>query len=476
MDDLPPAMTAAPAARPPLTGPALPRRAMGRVERMLDAPILPTLLRLAAPNLVVILAQAAATFLESYFLGLLGTDVLAGTALVFPVIMLMQMMSAGAVGGGISSAIARAIGAGRLDDAEALALHAIIIALALGAITTTAILLGGPLLYRAMGGSGATLTAALGYSNVVFAGAVALWLLNSLASILRGSGNMVLPAIVLAVGAVALLGVSPALIFGIGPLPALGVTGAGLALVLFYGLGSAVLAVHLLLGRGAVRLTFRHALQGRLFAEVLRVGLLSAVNTLLINLSIALATSFAASSGVGALAGYGLGLRLEYLQIPIAFGFGAALVALVGINIGAGQHDRACRIALTGAFVVGLLTETIGLAAASFPTAWIGLFTRDPGVIASGALYLRTVAPAYGALGFGTALYFASQGVGRMGWPIAGGIVRLLIIGLGGWVVTRGAGDRLPFLCAVLATGLVAIAVINLVPWLRQLLGQRRRA
>ncbi|HEX3499733.1 MAG TPA: MATE family efflux transporter [Stellaceae bacterium] len=470
MDDLRPALATAPApgvsgARPAMTG----------VKRMLDAPVLPTLLHLAAPNLVVILAQAAATFLESYFLGLLGTDILAGTALVFPVIMLMQMMSAGAVGGGISSAIARAIGAGRLDDAEALALHAVIIALVLGAITAGAVLLGGPFLYRAMGGSGATLAAALGYSNVVFAGAVALWLLNSLASILRGSGNMALPAIVLAIGAVILLGLSPALIFGIGPLPPLGVAGAGLALVLFYGVGSAVLATYLMLGRGAVQLTLRHPLQWRLFGEILRVGLLSAVNTVLVNLSIAFATSFAAGSGVSALAGYGLGLRLEYLQIPIAFGFGAALVALVGVNVGAGKYDRACRIALTGALVVGGLTEAIGVAAASFPAAWIGLFTHDPAAIASGALYLRTVAPAYGALGFGTALYFASQGAGRMGWPIAAGIVRLLIIGLGGWAVTRGAGDRLSFLCAVLAAGLVAIALINLVPWLRQLLAQRRR-
>src|SRR5260370_836861 len=169
---------------------------MSRTERLLAAPVLPTLLRLAAPNLVVILAQAAANFMESYFLGRLGTEALAGAALVFPLIMLMQMLSAGAVGGGIFSAIARAIGGGRLADAEALALHAVVIALALGIIVGGAVYLGGPALYQAMGGSGPALTAALSYSNVVFARAVTLWLLNSLASILRGTGNMVLPALV----------------------------------------------------------------------------------------------------------------------------------------------------------------------------------------------------------------------------------------------------------------------------------------
>jgi Na+-driven multidrug efflux pump len=128
-------------------------RPLTRTEQLLDAPVLPTLLRLAAPNLVVILAQAAANFMESYFLGRLGTDALAGAALVFPLIMLMQMLSAGAVGGGISSAVARAIGAGRLTDAEALALHAVIVALALGVIVGGAVYLGGLELYRAMGGS-----------------------------------------------------------------------------------------------------------------------------------------------------------------------------------------------------------------------------------------------------------------------------------------------------------------------------------
>jgi Na+-driven multidrug efflux pump len=279
---------------------------MSRTERLLAAPVLPTLLGLAAPNLVVILAQAAANFMESYFLGRLGTEALAGAALVFPLIMLMQMLSAGAIGGGISSAIARAIGGGRLADAEALALHAVIIALALGIIVGGAVYLGGPALYQAMGGSGPALTAALSYSNVVFAGAVTLWLLNSLASILRGTGNMVLPAAVAGVGAVALLGVSPALIFGLGPLPGLGVAGAGLALVLFYCIGSATLAAYLLAGRGSLRLSFRHPLRWRHFAEILRVGLLSATNAVLANLSVVIATGFAGAAGTGALAGYGL--------------------------------------------------------------------------------------------------------------------------------------------------------------------------
>src|SRR5258706_16214465 len=121
---------------------------------LLEAPIAMTLLRLSAPNVLVMVAQAAVGLVEIYFIGKLGTDALAGVALVFPVVMLMQMMSAGAMGGGISSAIARALGAARRADADALALHALVIALGFGAAFMIAVLGGGRGLYQAMGGSG----------------------------------------------------------------------------------------------------------------------------------------------------------------------------------------------------------------------------------------------------------------------------------------------------------------------------------
>src|SRR5213079_2031761 len=167
-----------------------------RTRALLEAPIAATLLRLAAPNVLVMVVQAAVGLVETYFIGKLGTDALAGVALVFPVVMLMQMMSAGAMGG-IASAIARALGGGRRAEADALALHALVIALAFGAAFMLGVLGGGRALYQAMGGSGPSLAAALTYSNWVFAGAVLVWLFNSLAAVIRGTGNMALPASVI---------------------------------------------------------------------------------------------------------------------------------------------------------------------------------------------------------------------------------------------------------------------------------------
>src|SRR5205807_1195863 len=192
-----------------------------RTRLLLEAPIGMTLLKLAAPNVLVMFVQASVGLIETYFVGWLGTDALAGVALVFPMVMLMQMMSAGAMGGGISSAVARALGAGRRADANALALHALAIAGIFGLLFMVAVLGGGRWLYGAMGGSGASLAAALTYSNVVFSGAVLLWIFNSLANVIRGTGNMTVPALVTCAGVVVLVPLSPCLILGWGPFPRL---------------------------------------------------------------------------------------------------------------------------------------------------------------------------------------------------------------------------------------------------------------
>lgn len=444
--------------------------AQSRTAMILHGPVLPTILKLAAPNLVVMLAQALANFLESYYVGLIGVDALAGAALVFPLVMLMMMMSGGGIGGGVSSAVARALGAGQQEKADALALHAVVIALALGLACTLLLLLGGPIIYRTLGGEGAALASALTYSGAIFSGAVFLWLMNCLSAVLRGAGNMLLPAGVLAGGVPLLLLLSPALIFGVGPLPGLGIAGAGLALAIYYLLASVVLLIGLITGRGGVRLSLKHPLRRSLFAEILGVGLWSSLNTVLANLCVIVATFFVARTSTEALAGFGLGIRIEYLQIPIVFGIGSGLVAMVGMNMGAGQVARARRIAWTGAAVAACATQAVGLAAALFPDAWLGLFTEDAQAIATGALYLRTVAPAYAFLGIGLALYFASQGAGQVGWTTLASCARLATLVVGCLVVSRLYPNNIAALCAVLVAGLVVLALVNSLPWL----GRRR--
>lgn len=431
-----------------------------RTRLLLEGPIVPTLLRLAGPNVVVIMVQAVVNAGEAYFLGWLGPEALAGVSLVFPLIMLMQTMSAGGMGGGVSSAIARALGGGRRDDADALAAHALVIAGAFGLAFTTSMILGGRVLYRAMGGTEGTLEAALAYSNVVFGGALAFWLFNTLASILRGSGNMLLPAALTVGGALLTLGLSPAMIFGGGPFPALGIAGAGAALIIYYSLGSLVLIGYFLSGRSLVRLRpDRVRFRWAYFREILRVGAPGALNNIQTNLTVVLLTGLVGPFGTFALAGYGMGMRLEYLQIPLVFGFGSALVTMVGTNVGGGLFARAERVAWAGAGMAAAVTGSIGLGAAVFPRVWLGLFSTDPEVLKAGATYLRVVGPTYGFFGLGLALYFASQGAGRLLWPVLAGFSRLVIASVGGWIAIRWVGGGLPALFGVMALAFVVFGI-----------------
>jgi putative MATE family efflux protein len=424
-------------------------------RRLLHDPIVPMLLRMAWPNILIMLAQASSGLIETWWISRLGTDALAGMALVFAPVMLMQMISAGAMGGGISSAIARALGGGRRDEADALVLHAIVINLALGLFFSAVMLAFGAPIYRALGGEGGELEAALRYSDVVFAGNVLLWLMNGLASVIRGTGNMLVPALVTCTGVFLLIPLSPLLIFGFGPIPALGIAGGGAALLVFYAGGTAILAWYILSGRNLARLR-RSPLRWPLFRGILRIGAVAAVSSLQTNVTMALSTALVANAaGVDALAGFGTGARLEYLLIPLVFGLGAPLVALVGTNIGAGHRQRALHIALTGGAVAFALTEAIGLAAAIWPQAWLALFSADPRMIETGSAYLRIVGPTYGFFGLGLALYFASQGAGRLFWPLTGGTLRVAVAVGGGWLALRLTGS-LDALFVALALGLVA--------------------
>jgi putative MATE family efflux protein len=432
-----------------------------RTLALIEGPIAPTLVRLAAPNVLVMLAQASVGLIEIYFIGKLGTDALAGVTLVFPVVMLMQMMSAGAMGGGISSAIARALGGERRADADSLVLHAMVIALAFGLVFSVALLAGGPRLYAAMGGSGASLAAAISYSNVIFVGAILVWLFNSLANIIRGTGNMALPAVVTVSGVAVLIPLSPCLIFGLGPFPRLGLVGGAVAVVLYYAIGSVVLVAYLRSARSVVRLTF-NAMRFRwsLFRDILRVGLVAALITVQTNLTIGIATSLVGAFGPAAIAGYGTGSRLEYLLIPLVFGLGGPLVAMVGANIGAGQRDRALRVAWIGAAIAAGLCELIGLCAAAAPHAWLSLFGTDAAMIDAGSRYLHIVGPVYGLFGLGMALYFASQGAGRLLWPFLANLARLIIAACGGWLALSWTGDATGVFIAM-AAALAAFGLIN---------------
>jgi putative MATE family efflux protein len=443
---------------------------------LLTGPILPTLLRLAAPNVLAMTMTVAVGIAETRYVGLMGTAPLAAMALVFPFAMLVQMMSAGAMGGGVSSAVSRALGAKDPERARTLALHAVVIGVVAGLLTTVAFLALGPALYHTLGGRDQVLDEAVRYAGVLFTGATLIWLINTLASILRGTGDMRVPSVVLLGSAVLQIALGGALGLGLGPMPAMGMPGVAIGQIVATGVGVAVLVGWLSSGRARLVLSFRGVrFRAEMFADILKVGALACLSPVQSVLTVLIFTGLVARLGVDALAGYGIGQRLEFLLIPIAFGIGVASVPMVGMAVGAGDIARARRVAWTAASVSAVMLGALGAVVSIAPDVWARLFTNDPAVLEHARSYLRWAGPAFAAFGFGLTLYFASQGSGRVLGPVLAATLRLVVVaGAGAWLAARDAQAWQYF--ALVAAGMAVYGVgtalaVKLTPW-----GTRRPA
>jgi Na+-driven multidrug efflux pump len=383
---------------------------------------------------------------------------------VFPLVSLIVAIAQGAIGGGFVTTVARALGTGRTGEASEYVWYAVLIGVPLGLATTAVMLLSGPALYSHMGVSGNALEIAVSYSFTIFAGAVLIWMFNLLMAVVRGTGNLQVPVIVVCGGALILVPLSPVLIFGGFGYSGLGAAGGAVAMLVYYGLGTLAYAAWLWGRFGILKPSFRvPKLSLAPALVILRVGGMSSVVSATTNLTLAIVTAYVAVGGVEALAGYGAGSRLEFLLVPLAYGIGGPVGIVISANLGAGQIDRAVKASWIGVLLAGALTELIGLAAAAFPQAWIGIFSHDPSVLQVGAEYLHRVGPFFGFFGVGYALYCVGQATRRMEASVFAALLRAAIAVLGGLVVVWLKADVTWNFIAV-ALGMVAFGLFALPP------------
>lgn len=446
---------------------------------LLSAPIGWSLLRLAGPTTGLMVAQILVAVVDVYFIGLLGTDALAAIALVFPVQMLMQNIAYGGMGGGVASAMARALGAGRMADARALVVHALILGAALALLFTAFAWTVAPRLYALMGGVDQALRDAVAYSHVWFAGALLLWGSAVAGALLRGGGDAATPGLYGVAMSMVYVPMAGVLALGVGAWPGLGLVGLAIASIVTAAATTVLLARALWRGRlGFVPTLGGLRLQPRLFAEILRVGLLGSLTTVTANVTAMVMTGLVGLFGIAALAGYGVGVRLEFMVAPLAFGIGTGLTTLVGVAAGAGDWRRAVKVAWIGGFTAFAIIGVIGWTVALVPEAWSRLFASDPAVIAASVSCITHVAPFFCFFGLGLTLNFASQGAGRMAPPVAGGIVRMLVAIVGGWIAVDrlGWGPDGVFMAigaSMAVYGCVIAGSLGIAPWKSRGNGQR---
>ena len=406
-----------------------------RTQEFLTKPIIPLLIRMSAPNTIAFFIQSLVVLTEVWFISRLGTNSLAAVALAFPLLMITQTMSGGALGGAITSAIARSMGADDIEKAERLMWHSIIISLG-GAISFLILfLLFGKQLLFLLGGRGEILQESYAYCSILFFGGILLWLSGSLSAVLRGMGNMRFPATLMVITSSIQVILSGGFILGWFGFPKLGVPGAAVAVLISSALMVTVILFKLRSKSIPASLRKeRFQLRKILFDNIFEVAIPASLSPLLVVGTILVLTGLVGRFGTEALAGYGIGSRVEFLMIPLIFGIGSAMTSIVGANIGALNIDRAEKVGILGGSTAGFVSILIGLTLAAFPEAWIQFFTDDIKAFEVTKKYIQIVGPFYIFQGIGLSLYFASQGANAMKWPTIATIARFIIACAGGGV------------------------------------------
>ncbi len=412
-----------------------------RTQEFLTQPVMPLLIRMSAPNTVAFFIQSIVVLTEVWFISKLGTNSLAAVALAFPLLMITQTMSGGALGGAITSAIARSMGANDIDKAERLIWHSVVISLG-GAFTFLLLfLLFGEQLLFLLGGRGDILKESYTYCSYLFLGGLIIWLSGSMSAILRGMGNMRFPAALMICTSFLQVFLSGGFILGWYGFPQIGVPGAAIATLISAGVMVVIIFLKLMSKSIPVKLRLKQLILSRdLFNNIFEVAIPASVSPLLTVGTILVLTGLVGTFGTEALAGYGIGSRVEFLMIPLIFGIGTAMTSIVGANIGAKNIIRAETVGIYGGTSAGVVSIFIGLILALFPDAWIQFFTDDVKAFEVTKLYIQIVGPFYIFQGIGLSLYFASQGANAMKWPTIATIARFLIASIGGGISVHWLG------------------------------------
>jgi putative MATE family efflux protein len=379
----------------------------------------------------------------------------------------MMTLMAGGLGPGISSAVARALGADRAAEASAVAEHALLLTFALGVLLTVGLELSAPALFALLGGEEEVIRQATLFAQILFAGLLFTFAAATFDSIMRGEGNVRVPAVYGALSLGLQIVLAPVLMFVVG----LGLAGAPLAMVLGQFVGTIPRAYHVLGGRGVVRPRFfPRVFRWNHVSEILRVGVPSSLTGLVNYTGIAVVTAIMARFGTAHLAAFGLGTRLGLVLFTLGYGVAAAALTLVGMAFGAERPRLVTRYAWqTTAVALGAVLVPVAVVVL-WPQVWFGLFTGDAAIHAVGRDYLHVVGPSYLFAVAAMVLGSCFQAVRRAGPPLILASIRVAVVIAAAIAVARWLADGAVAVFLVIACGNV-FAALSLAVWFRSRVG-----
>lgn len=438
-------------------------------ERILQGPILPTLVRLAWPVLVSMSLHTCFNIVNAFWVGRLGPAALAAvTTSLFATWSLWAF--AEMVGVGLVATVSRHVGAGEHASADHAAAQGILLAAFLAMAAAALGWIAPRWLFHVLGTEPEVAREGIVFLRAIFIGSAAFFILFTLEAILRAWGDTRTPMRITSLVVVLNIVLDPLLIFGVGPFPRLETLGAGIATVAAHGVGVALMIRHFTVHRARFPGIPRHLLRvdPAVMLRLLRIGAPISLNMILFSVVYLFLSREAAAIGTGPLAALGVGNRIESISYLTASSLSVAAATMVGQNLGAGSPERARAVARTSTYLAIAVCTFWGIAFFVFARPLLGIFSSDGSVIDPGITFLRLLAICQPVMGLEIALSGVFQGAGYTLIPMSiSSTVSVLRIplarmavgtaGLGlqgiGWVIAatcvlRGAG-----MLVVLRTG-----------------------
>ncbi|PKK83534.1 MAG: hypothetical protein CVT49_07840 [candidate division Zixibacteria bacterium HGW-Zixibacteria-1] len=403
---------------------------MAKVEHITDGPILSTILRLAWPVVTAMALEFALNITDYFWVGFLGTP--EQDAITTSMIVTWTLFAVSAIiVTGLTAIIARAIGAGKMEDASFYSRQGIIMAISVGLMASVVGFIFTPDVLSFMKASPQVVELGIPYLRIFFIAILILFINDSLGSIFRASGDTKSPTIAFATGTVLNLFLDPLFIFGWGPFPAMGVAGAALATAISVSIASLVFLTLILRGRLDFSLAGLHRTKPHFKAmlKIAKIGIPISLQNIIFVVVYWFIIQIVHHFGDTAGAAMGIGNRMEALSFLTTFGFSMAASTMVGQNLGAGKPDRAARCAWGSVGIVAVITFIVSVFFVTVPEFIAGIFSSDQAAVAIAADYLFILGLSQVFMGIEITLEGAFTGAGNTLPPmlvsIPGSIARL---------------------------------------------------
>ncbi len=347
-------------------------------ERLGSDPLASLLVRLSLPGMVGTIAVSLYNIVDTFWVSRLGHEAIAALTIVFPYQILAMAIGLG-TGTGIGALVSRYFGEKNLKATNLAAGQVFFLSILWGLVLLIPALLFPETILVLFGATEDIMSFGRTYLIVTSFGAPANVFVILVGSLIRGSGDIVKPTIIMITASILNMILDPFLILGLGPFPEMGIKGAALATVISQGTGMLIGLYYLLGNRTAFRLN-RHCLIPRwlILKRIYYVGAPASIQQLTESLAFVLFNKVVSTYGSVPIAAVGIAMRLSDLAFMPIMGVSNALLPVVGYNLGARNQKRLWKSIKLSTIGITMLLAFFTIIIEIWAPEIVSVFMKDP--------------------------------------------------------------------------------------------------